>query len=197
MKDKSAMYKLNEEINYIVSGLERSGTSVMMQILDSGGLPTAYDNARPADPHNPRGYFELAGGKIINHLMDGTLDLDSYKGQIIKITALGLKYLPNGNYKIIFMTRNIDEVLDSMQKMGANIEREKDRILFTKLNQFSLQLLKSRADIDHIIVNYHNIIDSPEREIQAIGTFFGVTFDYKKAMNAIDKKLYRNKAEKN
>ena len=61
--------KLDENINYIVSGLERSGTSMMMQILRSGGLPTAFDESRKPDVNNPKGYYELEGGKIINKLM--------------------------------------------------------------------------------------------------------------------------------
>jgi len=190
------MYKLNEDINYIVSGLERSGTSVMMQMLDKGGLPTAFDDSRPADQHNPRGYFELAGGKIINHLINGTSNLDLYKGQIIKITAYGLKYLPTGKYKIIYMMRHLDEVLNSMQKMGADIDREKDHVLFDKLNQFSLNLLKNRADIDYTIIDYHHIVTNPEREITLVGKFLGITFDYKNAMNAVEEQLYRNRAEK-
>ena len=90
------------EVNYIVSGLERSGTSVMMQMLDKGGVPVAFDDSRPPDEHNPRGYFELAGGKIINQLMDGTFDFELHKGQIVKVTAYGLKFLPKGNYRIGF-----------------------------------------------------------------------------------------------
>jgi hypothetical protein len=65
---------LNNEINYSVSGLERSGTSLMMQMLHKGGLPVAFDDSRAADENNPRGYYELEGGKIINCLMDGSLE---------------------------------------------------------------------------------------------------------------------------
>ena len=79
---------LRNDINYIVSGLERSGTSVMMQMLSKGGLPVAFDDSRPPDEHNPKGYYELAGGKIINKLMDGTFDMKAHRGQIVKVTAL-------------------------------------------------------------------------------------------------------------
>ena len=88
--------ELDKDINYIVSGLERSGTSMLMQILDAGDLPIGYDESRPADESNPKGYYELEGGKIINRLMDGTFPLEKYKGNFIKVTAYGLKFLPPG-----------------------------------------------------------------------------------------------------
>ena len=60
---------LNNEINYILSGLEHSGTSLMMQMLHAGGLPVAFDESRAADENNPHGYYELQEGGIINRLM--------------------------------------------------------------------------------------------------------------------------------
>ena len=71
--------KLDENINYIASGIERSGTSLLMQILEAGGLPMAFDtDSRPPDDNNPRGYFELEGGKIISRLMKNTFPLADY-----------------------------------------------------------------------------------------------------------------------
>ena len=185
---------LNKEINYVVSGLERSGTSLMMQMLHKGGLPVAFDDSRAADENNPRGYYELEGGKIINCLMDGTFDLQSYKGHIIKVTAYGLKFLPKSNYKIIYMMRDIGEVLKSMQKMGADIDEEKDRTLFSKLNSVSFELMRSRDDMEYIRVNYRDLIDDPRTGMESVGRFFGETFDADTAIKAVEPGLYRNKA---
>ena len=111
--------KLDNTINYIASGLERSGTSLLMQILRAGGVSMAFDTeSRPPDDNNLRGYFELEGGKIISRLMNGTLPFADYRGRFIKITAFGLKYLPPGKYRVIYTERNIEEVLDSMEKMA-------------------------------------------------------------------------------
>ena len=75
--------KLDSSINYIASGIERSGTSLLMQILQAGGLPMAFDMAsRPPDDNNPRGYFELEGGKIISRLMNGTFPLADRKSVV-------------------------------------------------------------------------------------------------------------------
>ncbi len=184
---------LDEGVNYMVSGLERSGTSVMMQMLHMGELPVDFDDSRPPDQHNPRGYYELAGGKIISRLMDGTFDLASNRGRIVKITAYGLKYLPVGSYKIIYMLRNIDEVLDSMEKMGAPVNRGKDQRLLRKLNRFCLDLMDGRDDMEYLTVNYRNVIDNPTREIERVGRFLGQTFDFERATRAVDKGLYRNR----
>lgn len=185
---------LNKEINYIVSGLERSGTSLMMQMLHKGGLPVAFDDSRTADENNPRGYYELEGGKVINRLMDGTFDMQSYKGHIIKVTAYGLKFLPKSNYKIIYMMRDIGEVLKSMQKMGADIDEEKDRTLFNKLNRISFELMRSRDDMEHIRINYRDLIDDPRTGMESVGRFIGETVDVDTAIKAVEPGLYRNKA---
>lgn len=185
---------LNNEINYIVSGLERSGTSLMMQMLYSADTRVAFDDSRPADENNPRGYYELAGGKIIKRLIDGAFDVESYKGYIIKVTAYGLKFLPKSNYRIIYLRRNIDEVLKSMQKMGANIDAEKDRTLFKKLDRFSLELMHSRDDMEYITVNHHDLIDNPRKEMEKVSHFLGEPFAVDAAVKAVDTSLYRNRS---
>jgi len=72
------MIKLNKNVNYIVSGLERSGTSLMMQILKASGIPVAYDETRKKDKNNPKGYFELEDGKIIDKLKNHIFPFDDY-----------------------------------------------------------------------------------------------------------------------
>jgi hypothetical protein len=185
---------LNKDTNYIVSGLVRSGTSLMMQMLHRGGLPVAFDDLRPADEHNPRGYYELAGGKIIIRLMDGEFDVQSYKGHIIKVTAYGIRFLPESKYKIIYMIRDIGEVLQSMRKMGAGIDGEKDRMLFSKLNHLTLELMVKRTDIEYLVVRYRNLIENPRKEIGEISAFLGASFDIDAAIGAVDTALYRNRA---
>ncbi|HDH81546.1 MAG TPA: nucleotide pyrophosphatase, partial [Thermoplasmatales archaeon] len=146
-------------MNYIVSGIERSGTSMMMQVLYMGGAKVAFDKSRAPDYHNPKGYYELEGGKIINRLMEGSFPFKKYDGMFVKITAYGLKFLPKGQYKIIYMMRDLDEVMDSMEKMSGPIDREKEKPVFEKLNSFSINLMKKREDIDYITVNYRDVID--------------------------------------
>lgn len=190
------MLKLDENTNYIVSGIERSGTSMMMQILNAAGLPTAFNESRKADDNNPKGYYELEGGKIINRLMEKTFPLEKYKGTFIKITSFGLNYLPVSCYKIIYMERNIDEVMDSMEKMAKinDSNREETKESFKKLNEKIKKDIQNREDIDVLFINYNKIIISPEEDIKKICGFINlpeVTIDKMKC--AIDNRLYRQR----
>lgn len=188
--------KLDETINYIVSGLERSGTSMMMQVLNAVDIPIAFDDLRLPDENNPKGYFELEGGKIINKLMDGTFSFQKYQGVFIKITAFGLLYLPHGKYKIIYMERDLEEILDSMQKMSYAIDLnpEKTKESFMKLNKKVKQEIQKRPDIDVLFTNYNEIILSPKKNMEQICRFISIPIDYsKKMVNTIDHRLYRQR----
>ncbi len=191
--------KLDNNINYIVSGLERSGTSMLMQILVAGGAPTTFDTeSRPPDDNNPKGYFELEGGKIINRLMEGQFPMQDHRGEFIKITAYGLKFLPPGNYKIIYSQRNIDEILDSMEKMAKvrDDKREETREVFIKLNTMIMELIKEREYVDVLFVDYNRIISDPEAHIREIYDFLGSEeFDLEKMVATVDERLYRKRRQ--
>ena len=187
---------LDAETNYIISGLERSGTSLLMQMLDAADLTVAFDESRPPDPNNPKGYYELEGGKIINRLMDGTFSFAQYRGKFVKITAYGLKFLPKGCYKIIYSERNIEEILDSMEKMAQIKDTERDEIKqsFVRLNTMIKNLISTRKDCDVLYVNYNKILANPERQIRAICAFLNLSDENISAMvHSIDKKLYRQR----
>lgn len=187
---------LNKNINYVVSGLERSGTSMLMQILHAGGVPVSFDDSRLSDQSNPKGYYELAEGKIINKLMDGTFPLEDYKGKFVKITAYGLKYLPKGNYRIIYSERNIEEILDSMEKMAGirDKNREETREAFIKLNHMIKKQITSRDDMEVLLVNYNTILSNPRENIKKIQGFLGLPEDViDKMIKVVDDKLYRQR----
>ena len=188
--------KLDENINYIVSGLERSGTSMMMQILHAGDIPIASDDLRKSDENNPKGYYELEGGKIINKLMEKTFPIEEYKGRFIKITAFGLSFLPQGSYKIIYMERNIDEVLDSMELMAkiSDKTREETKESFKKLNEKIKNDIKYNDDIDVLFVNYNEMLEIPEENVKRVCNFLNL---HDAAVNVmvgvIDTHLYRQR----
>ena len=187
---------LDPSINYIVSGLERSGTSMLMQMLANANIPVSADTKRPADENNPKGYYELEGGKIINKLMDGSFDFDAYKGKFIKITCYGLKYLATGSYKIIYSERNIEEILDSMEKMAqiTDEDRKETKEIFLKLNTMIKQKIIDRKDCDTLFVNYNKILEQPINEIERIKIFLNIDdLDVETMMLTIDKRLYRQR----
>lgn len=189
--------ELERDTNYIVSGLERSGTSMLMQILYSGGIPTDFDqNSRPPDESNPKGYYELEGGKIINKLMEGSFSLEKYKGRFIKITAYGLKFLPPGKYKIIYSERNIEEILDSMEKMAKSQDedREETKQAFLKLNKMIKKLIQERDDTQVLLVNYNEVLKEPKTNIQKICKFLNISEENTiNMLYAVDKNLYRQR----
>jgi hypothetical protein len=170
---------------------------MLMQILHAGGLPMAFDHSsRPADDDNPKGYFELEGGKIISRLMDQTFPLAEYKGKFIKITAYGLKFLPPGKYKIIYSQRNLEEILDSMEKMAKikDTERDDTRVVFTKLNDMIIRLIDERKDADVLFVNYNAIVTNPDENIKNILDFLDSgDIDYNQMLSVVDEKLYRKR----
>jgi hypothetical protein len=190
---------LDKNINYIISGLERSGTSMLMQILNKGGIPIAFnDDLRPPDESNPKGYYELEGGKIINRLMDGIFPFNKYKGNVIKITAYGLKFLPKGKYRIIYSERNIEEILDSMEKMSGKKDenREETKEVFVKLNEMIKKLIKGRNDIEVLFVNYNTILSNPKDHIKKIYNFLNLSnIDLNKIIETVDNKLYRQRRQ--
>lgn len=168
-----------------------------MQILHAGDIPMVFDHhSRPADENNPKGYFELAGGKIINELTKKSFPFDDYKGQFIKITAYGLQFLPPGNYKIIYSQRNIEEILDSMEKMAKikDEDRDETRHIFSKLNDMIIEKISRRDDIDTLFINFKDIMDEPQTNTKRICDFLGVSDDnLERMINCVDKKLYRNR----
>lgn len=188
--------KLDENVNYIVSGQERSGTSMLMQILHGGSIPTAFDDLRPADDHNIKGYYELEGGKIINKLINNEFPISKYKGYFIKITAYGLKFLPPGEYKIIYSERNIEETLDSIEKMirKKDLNREETKSNIIKLNNLIKNEIKVRTDIHVLFVNYNNILERPKDNIKKILNFLNLPEDnLQKMIDTVDLKIYHNR----
>jgi len=181
-------------INYIVSGLPRSGTSMLMQMLKAGGMPVATDEKREADENNPKGYLEIEG--IIDRLRENPDLIFRYTGQAIKIIAYGLQYLPPGDYKIIYIERDIEEVLDSIEKMigKKDTERDKTRKSFTRLNEKIKKEINSRGDIEVLMVNYNDVIQHPEENAKKIYEFIGIqSLDVDKMIYSVDKNLYRQR----
>jgi uncharacterized membrane protein len=162
-------------------------------MLEAGGVPVAFDDSRPADENNPRGYYELAGGKIITMLAQAKFPLGQYRGRFIKITAYGLKFLPRDSYKIIYMDRNIEEVLDSREKMAGGTNRIEDRELLTKLNMQIIDLMASRGDMDYLIVRHSDIMSQPANELGRIAQFIGRELDTEASSKVVDSNLYRNR----
>jgi hypothetical protein len=189
---------MDKEIVTIVSGLPRSGTSMLMKMLEAGGLEPLTDHIRTADEDNPKGYFEF---ERVKKLPEDTEWLEEAKGKVVKVLAELVKHLPNDyNYKIIFIDRNLEEIILSQRKML--IRRDEDpnkvsegeiRALFNKYIKIIKTRINQRPNMDVLYISYNEVLKDPLGNIKKINEFFNGTLDEDKMKSAIDEKLYRNR----
>lgn len=188
---------IKEEI-IIVSGLPRSGTSMMMQMLHAGGLEPLTDGNRVADDSNPKGYYEYAKAK---KLVTDKSWLPEAEGKVVKVIAQLVAQLPsNHNYKIVYMERDIAEVLVSQQKMLGKTANVEAKAFPVGLDQtFKKQVAKmntwvdSQPNVDIFKVNYKDVIENPLDNGSKIANFLGKELDIEAMAKAVDPTLYRNK----
>ncbi len=183
----------------VVSGLPRSGTSLMMQMLHSGGLEPLTDEIRKADNDNPKGYYEF---ERVKNLPDGdTLWIDDAKGKVVKIISTLLIYLPKKyDYKIIFMRREIPEIIASQAKMiinrgtqDADDDEELTKKMFVEHVAGVEKWIDSNANVDCLMVPFSDLFVKPMEHIDQIIKFTGVDLNKKAMQRQIDPKLYRNR----
>ncbi|MBV9498408.1 MAG: hypothetical protein JO138_03440 [Acidobacteriaceae bacterium] len=156
--------------NYVavVSGMPRSGTSLMMQMLNSGGLPVLTDNSRAPDTHNPRGYFEY---EPVKHLGRDASWIGLARGKAVKIIYRLLRYLPPElEYRVIFVERELTDVFASQQDMlrargDAAADQDEKRIIAA----FQAEISEARAwlaaqpNMHTMYAPYGEIIANPEK----------------------------------
>lgn len=186
----------------IVSGLPRSGTSLMMSMLAAGGLEVLTDQLRTPDDDNPVGYFEL---EDVKKLIKGEHSwLASSNGKAIKVISTLLPYLPDGyHYRIIFMRRTMAEVLASQRKMLINRGENPHKIsddqmaeIFEKNLQQTERWINSQAHATRIDINYKQLIANPRPLVAEINIFLGGDLDEDKMLGVIDPTLYRQRSSK-
>ena len=179
----------------IVSGLPRSGTSMMMQMLQAGGLPVLADQSRPADEDNPQGYFEFDPVKRTKR--DASW-LATASGQAVKIVCLLLYDLPaEHEYRVLFMNRCMDEIMASQQVMLARrgtsgagqSASEMGRIFEDQLNRIR-DWLSRQAHIHALPLEYHRVLADPSGEANHIREFLGLNLDVLAMAKAVDPRLY-------
>jgi len=185
----------------VVSGLPRSGTSMMMRMLEVGGFPILADHERTPDIDNPKGYFELERIKDLEREADKSY-LREGRGKAVKAISFLIKDLPDENdYRVIFMRRDLDEVLESQGKMIARLdqgdtaadreamkEAYRNDIVRTRL------LCRNRRNFELIEVHYKAAIDDSATASRAVNEFLGGGLDETAMCAAIDASLYRNRS---
>lgn len=182
----------------IVSGLPRSGTSMMMRMLEAGGLPVFQDGCRQADADNPRGYYEA---ERVKGLAADASWLPAAAGHAIKIISSLLIHLPPGlSCKIIFMRREMPEILASQQKMlercGQSRGQVADEVMSAK---FSIHLRKiakflEGRGLEVLDVKYAEVVTDAAGQAARVNSFLGGALDEKRMLQVVDNALYRQRA---
>ncbi|MBW2494850.1 MAG: sulfotransferase domain-containing protein [Deltaproteobacteria bacterium] len=199
---KRAFRRPQGEPIVIVSGLPRSGTSMLMKMLDAGGMQIMTDSERVADIDNPKGYFEYERVKDLEKESDKSYIREG-RGKVLKVISFLIKDLPDDNdYRVIFMRRNLDEVLASQNKMIERLGTEdataaeeamkeayRNDIVRTRL------LCKNRPNFELIEVNYKRTIEDPAATARSVNAFVGGHLDEAAMRAAVDSSLYRNRSD--
>ena len=183
----------------VVSGLPRSGTSMMMRMLQLGGMDVACDNIRKKDEDNPRGYFELERVKSLKGDGDKSW-LGETPRKAVKVISFLLSDLPDEfNYKIIFVHRHIDEILASQSRMlehrsETNKTSDEDmKSAYAAHLKDVESFLKSKPNFDSFDVQYDHVIRDPETHAKKINEFLGGALDVSSMTAAVEPDLYRNR----
>ena len=182
----------------VVSGLPRSGTSMMMKILSEGGLSAVTDHERIADDDNPQGYFEL---EVVKQMAAGNVDwLANAGGKVVKVISALLEHLPSEyTYKVIFMEREIQEILASQRKMlerrnkQSQIDDAEMEAQFRKHLSVVKPWLARQPNMDVIYVSYNSLMNDPKPLCHRLLDFIGRELDLARMLAVPSKELYRNR----
>lgn len=184
----------------IVSGLPRSGTSMMMRMLEAGGIEPVTDNIRQPDEDNLRGYYEF---ERVKKIKEDKSWLPQCEGKAVKMISMLLYDLPfDRRYKIIFMQRSMPEVLASQRvmlqrrgEMGAPVDDAKMAHNYEKHLQHIAQFLSRQNQCDVLYVRYNDILEDPARNIAVVNGFLSGILNTERMAAAVEKNLYRQRKQ--
>lgn len=174
---------------------------MLMKMLEAGGIPPLTDSIRTADDDNPKGYYEFERVKAMDK--GDTAWLADTQGKSVKVISALLKYLPpEYQYKIIYVRRNMPEILASQRKMLVRRGEDPDKMddeqmaaLFAKHVAQVEGWLKGQPNMSVLYVHYSDILADPEPQIAAINGFLGGQLDTVQMATVIDPTLYRNRQD--
>jgi hypothetical protein len=185
----------------VVSGLPRSGTSMMMRMLEAGGVAVMSDGERSADVDNPKGYFELERVKNLEHETDKSY-LRAGRGKAVKVISFLVKDLPDENdYRVLFLRRDLDEVLTSQKKMIDRLESGDTEAADEAMKEaFRNDIVRvrlhcrKRPNFTLCEVQYRDTVSDPAATAAKVNAFLGGRLDETAMCEAVDASLYRNRA---
>ena len=183
----------------VVSGLPRSGTSMMMKMLESGGLPVLTDDIRAADEDNPKGYYEF---ERVKKIKEDQAWLPEAAGKVVKIISFLLLQMPEDHhYRVIFMLRAIPEVLKSQRQMllrrGENPDASSDsrmQALYEKHLTQARQWLETRPNVQVLYVDHRRCIEDGPAVAREVNAFLGGILHVEAMSRIVDPSLYRQRS---
>jgi hypothetical protein len=182
----------------VVSGLPRSGTSMMMKMLEAGGLDVLTDDIREADEDNLKGYYEDERVKVLH---EDNVWIGEAEGQVVKVISYQLKHLPKDHeYCIIFMKRKIAEVLASQKKMmvrrGESTDDVPDAVMtgiFQKHLDETYNWLAEQPNMRVLYISYNDSLQDPAPTVEQVNEFLGGEMDIENMMTIVDPSLHRQR----
>jgi hypothetical protein len=184
----------------VVSGLPRSGTSMMMKMLEAGGLPPVVDGLRQPDTDNPEGYYEHERVKQLDK-GDGDWVAEA-RGKTVKVISALVEFLPPGyQYRLIFMNRRMDEVLRSQRKM---LERrgEQSDVSDDKLAELMAKHVRKvkawvvvQPNFRLLDLDYNQMLADPLPYVRKVNGFLGGFLDESAMEAVVNPNLYRNRSD--
>lgn len=190
---------MSQERITIVSGLPRSGTSLMMQMLEAGGMSILSDYQRAADEDNPGGYYEY---EPVKQLKSNPASIEAARGKVVKIISELLTAVPpHYRYTVIFMRRSMAEILASQRHMLIRRGKATDNIddaalgaLFEKHLRRVESWLAQQQHIQTCFISYNELVANPPPHIQTVNRCLGGQLDEQRMARVIDQKLYRQRS---
>ena len=186
----------------IVSGLPRSGTSLMMQMLDAGGMAVLSDGERQPDKDNPKGYLEW---ERIKQLKKDASVIAAAEGKVVKVISEFVQSLPAGHeYRIVFMQRPLPEILKSQDEMLRR-RGNADSIASSSAETYAIEeffqkhLLEmnkwvaGQENMKMLRVHYHRVLREPRPVAEEVAVFLQVPLDIDAMVKQVDGSLYRNR----
>jgi hypothetical protein len=182
----------------VVTGIPRSGTSLMMQMLQAGGMQLLIDEHRRADASNPKGYFEF---ELVKHISKNSFWINNAEGKAVKIIIPHLFHVPlMHDYKILFMERKIEQIIKSQTIMlnrknnnVTELENQKLATIFKKQLIVAKKWIKTQHRMRTLYISYNGLIEDRGFIVDKIIKFLEITLDKQGMLNTIDKNLYRQR----
>jgi hypothetical protein len=183
----------------VVSGLPRSGTSMMMKMLEATALPIMTDHERTADEDNPKGYFEFERVKDLKQETDKAW-VRAARGKVLKVISHLLEDLPDDNfYRVVLMRRDFDEIIASQNKMLDRRDEENPVEDAAAKEAYIRHLVdvrfmvRKRPNFDMIEVHFTQALQAPQTFVNDVNAFLGGNLDADAMMGVVDPELYRNR----